>query len=97
MVQVVQQLLELESLLPDGTLFRLLWLLRVQFHHTRAYRWHSRLRVMPHDVLLFLAILHSKGGGSPEARVRRLTSRTNNLDSQLKMYHDMLEAFCISD
>ena len=93
MSQVVQQLVELESLLPDGTLFRLLWLLRVQYHHSKAYRWHSHLRVMPHDVLLFLAMLHSEEDGSPEARVRRLTSRTNNFDNQLRVYHDMLQAF----
>ncbi len=94
MLQVVQQLVELESLLPDGTLFRLLWLLRVQYHDSNAYRWHSHLRVMPHDVLLFLAMLHSNGDGSPEATVRRLTHRTKSLDTQLKAYHDMLQAFC---
>ena len=79
MLQVVQQLVELESLLPNGTLFRLLWLLRAQYNSSRAYGWHSHLRVMPHDVLLFLTMLHSKEDAGPEARVRRLTSRTNNL------------------
>ena len=96
MLQVVQQLVELESLLPDGALFRVLWLLRVQYGSSRAYGWHSRLRVMPHDVLLFLAMLHSAGDGSPEARVsvvRRLTSRTNNFDSQLQQYCNILQAF----
>ena len=96
MLQVVQQLVELESLLPDGALFRLLWLLRTQYKSSRAYCWHSRLRVMPHDVLLLLAMLHAISDDSPEARVRRLTSRTKNLDSQLKQYRDMLQAFCAS-